>query len=185
MANILGIVGSPRKGGNTDVMVSTVLKACQAAGQDAEHVFLDGLLIAECDGGHACWKGHPCSKKDDMNALYPKIAEARALVLGTPVYWYGPTALMKGFLDRFVFFNGPETRKQVRGKKVALVVPFEESDPSVAELLVSQFQRSLDFLEMELVDTILAPGVTRRGEVRDKPEILEACTRLGQRLAGI
>ena len=46
-----------------------------------------------------------CSKHDSMEALYPKITECDALILGTPVYWYGPTAIMKCFMDRFVYFN--------------------------------------------------------------------------------
>ena len=153
---MLGVVGSPRRDGNTHVLVSEVLAGARAAGAAAESVFLADLTIGECDGCHACWRGAECSKADDMNALYPRLADSDVIVLGTPVYWYAPTALMKGFLDRLVYFNCPENRPKIRGKRAVLAVPFEEADPQAAALLVAIFEKSLAYLEMELTDTHLA-----------------------------
>ena len=55
-----------------------------------------------------------------MAEVLPRLAESDALIFGTPVYWYGPTALMKAFLDRFVYFNCPQNRPQMRGKGAVL-----------------------------------------------------------------
>ncbi len=115
-----------------------------------------------------------------MNALYPKIIESDVLVLGTPVYWYGPTALMKAFVDRLVYFNCPAHRPGIRGKRVVIVVPFEEKNPETAKLVVSFFEKCLAYLEVRLAGTLLVPGVTRRGEVRAKPECLEQARQLGR-----
>ncbi|MBN2290429.1 MAG: flavodoxin family protein [Candidatus Glassbacteria bacterium] len=183
MNKLLGIVGSPRRQGNTHVLVSEILEAACQEGAEAELVFLDSLEIAECDGCHACWKGPGCSKGDDMSGLYPKIAESGVLIFGTPVYWYGPTALIKAFLDRLVYFNCPENRVKISGKKAALAVPFEENDLGTADLLVAMFEKSLQYLEMELAGKIIVPGVTLRGEVQHRKETLEECRRLGRRLA--
>lgn len=51
-----------------------------------------------------------------MNGFYQKIIDSDILVFGTPVYWYAPTAIMKAFIDRFVYFNCPENREKIRGK---------------------------------------------------------------------
>ncbi len=172
-------MGSPRRKGNTRVMVEKILEGAKDEGADTEMVFLDELNIKECDGCHACWKGKPCTKDDGMGDVYAKIAESGVLVFGTPVYWYGPTALMKGLIDRFVYFNCPENRIKIKSKKAILAIPFEEDNPEAAELLIEFFERSLGYLEMDLAGMALAPGVTRPGEVRKKKQFMDKCYELG------
>lgn len=184
MNRVLGVVGSPRRKGNTHLLVERLLEGVEKEGGAGEMLFLADLSIKECDGCHRCWKTDVCAKKDDMSALYEKITAGDAVVFGTPVYWYGPTALMKGFVDRFVYFNCPEHRHGTRGKKSALVIPFEETDMSTAAPLVDFFQRSLGYLEMELVGQLLVPGVTLKGEVRKKTGPMEEAFELGRRLCG-
>ena len=181
---VLGIVGSPRKKGNTHILVSRILEGAKAAGAATDIVFLGKLKIRECNGCHTCWKGKPCSKKDDMNDLYPKIIESDALVFGTPVYWYGPTALMKGFIDRFVYFNCPENQAKIKGKSAVIAVPYEEESPATAEPVVTFFEKSLAYLEMNLIGRVIVPGVSDRGDVLQKEEALARAYELGQRLAG-
>ena len=180
---VLGVVGSSRRNGNTHILVSKILEGAKDAGGKAELLLLKDMNIKDCDGCHACWKGKPCSKKDDMNGIYPKIIESDIIVFGTPVYWYGPTALMKAFLDRFVFFNCPENRETIKGKTAVLAIPFEEENPEAADLLVGMFEKSLDYLEMNLAGKILAPGVTLRGEIANKTVILKEGYDLGMSLA--
>ena len=184
MAQILMIVGSPRRGGNTDLLVSKIADGAGAAGAAVEVVRLGDLHVRECDGCHACWKGRPCSKKDDMLALYPKIAASDVLVFGTPVYWYGPTALMKAFIDRFVYFNNETNRPLVRGKRAAVAVVLEETHEQTWRPVVEFFEKSLAYLEMRLAGTIVVPGVGGKGEILQRPERLEEAYRLGSRLAG-
>jgi len=183
MKNILGVVGSPRRNGNTHVLVSKVLEGAQTEGAGTEIVFLNDLRIRECDGCHACWAGRPCSKSDDMNPLYARIVESDVIVFGTPVYWYGPTALMKAFIDRFVYFNSPENHAKIKGKPAVLVIPFEEESPETAALLVAFFQKCFQYLDMPLAAKLLVPGVTRKGEVAEKPEMLEEAFSLGKELS--
>jgi len=184
MRKILAIVGSPRKNGNTDILVGKVADGAMAKGAVVETIFLRDLDIKECDGCHVCWKAKPCSKHDDMLGLYPKIIESDAIVFGTPVYWYGPTALMKAFIDRFVFFNCPETRVKIKGKKAIIAVPFEEENPDTARLVVEFFENCLRYLEMNLVGAIIVGGVGEKGDVLKKPDRLNEAYELGKRLAG-
>ncbi|MBN1253650.1 MAG: flavodoxin family protein [Deltaproteobacteria bacterium] len=180
--NILAVVGSPRKNGNTHILVSKILEGAGAEGARGDIIFLADVAIRECDGCHACWKGTECSKNDDMNRLYPKIIASDGIVFGTPVYWYGPTALMKGFVDRFVYFNCPEHRVKIRGKPAVLAVPFEEEDPQTAALLRAFFEKSLRYLEMNLIGTLLVPGVSEKGDILEKADRLKEAYDLGRRL---
>ena len=183
MKKILGVIGSPRKRGNTHVLVSRILEGAEAEGAVTEMLFLGDLDIRECDGCHSCWKGRRCSKKDDMNVIYPKIIESDIIIFGTPVYWYGPTALMKCFIDRFVYFNCPGNRPKIKGKAAVLAVPFEEDNIKTADLLVKFFVKSLRYLEMKITGRILCPGVSARGDILKREEILKKGYQLGQRIS--
>jgi multimeric flavodoxin WrbA len=184
MAKILAVVGSPRKGGNTEILVLKMAEGAEAAGAQVEVIRLGELQIRECDGCHACWRGRPCSKKDDMQGIYPKIAASETIVFGTPVYWYGPTALMKAFIDRFVYFNCEANRLMIRGKQAAVAVVLEETHEQTWRPVVEFFERSLAYLEMELAGTIIVPGVGEKGAILKQPERLDDAYRLGSRLAG-
>jgi multimeric flavodoxin WrbA len=183
MKEMLGVVGSPRRKGNTYILVSKILEGAKEEGAVTDILFLNDLTIRECDGCHTCWKGKPCSKKDDMNDLYPRIIESDVIVFGTPVYWYGPTALMKGFIDRFVYFNCAENRAKIRDKAAVIAVLFEDETLETADLVVAFFEKSLQYLEMNLVGKIIVPGVSCKGDILEKEKSLEEGIELGKRLA--
>jgi multimeric flavodoxin WrbA len=182
MKKILGIMGSPRTGGNTHVLMTRMMEGAESNGASTKIIMLGDMTIKECDGCHVCWKGKECCKRDDMNDVYPIIAESDILVFGTPVYWYGPTGLMKIFLDRFVYFNCPENRPMIAGKKSVLVVPFEEDTKETAGPLVALFEKSFDYLEVNLAETILVPGVYEKGDVLKKSEVLDEAFQIGKNL---
>ncbi len=183
MKKILAVVGSPRKGGNTDILVQKVVEGAASKGAQVDALRLGGLDIRECDGCFVCWKGKPCVKRDDMLDIYPKIIESDAIIFGTPVYWHGPTALMKAFIDRFVYFNCPENRAKIKGKKAVIAIPFEEENPETARPVVEFFEKCLNYLEMELAGKIVVGGVGARGDILKKPDRLQEAYELGIRLA--
>ncbi|TFF63520.1 MAG: flavodoxin family protein [Promethearchaeota archaeon] len=182
---ILGIMGSPRKNGNTHILISKILEGAQDSGASIEILLLGDLEIKECDGCHSCWKGNECSKLDDMNSIFPKIIDSDVLIFGTPVYWYGPTSLIKAFLDRFVYFNCAENREKIKEIIAILVIPFEEENLETARPLVEMFEKSLNYLEIPLIEKFLVPGVTKRGEVAQKIKIMEKCYNIGKELVMI
>ena len=183
MKKILTVVGSPRRNGNTHILVSKVAEGARAKDAEVDELFLGDFTIRECDGCHVCWKMDECIKNDDMLAIYRKIIRSDVIIFGTPVYWYGPTALMKGFIDRFVYFNCPKNRAKIRGKSAVIAVPFEEENLEVAKPVVEFFQKCFDYLQMSLVGKIIVPGVSIRGEIRHKEKVLEEAYNLGQTLA--
>ena len=177
---ILGIVGSPRRNGNTHLLVSRILAGAEHEGTATETIFLNDLNIKECDGCVACWKGRECPKNDDMNDIYPKIIESDILIFGTPVYWYAPTALMKAFIDRFVYFNCPANRQKIRGKSAVIAIPYEEEGLETAVPLEMMFEKSFQYLEIKLIGKIIVPGVSEKGDILKKPDRLNEAYELGR-----
>lgn len=118
-----------------------------------------------------------------MNDLYSVIAENDVIVFGTPVYWYGPTALMKAFLDRWVYFNCPENRPKIRNKSAILAIPFEEDNPATADATVAMFEKSLAYLEMNLAGQAIVPGVGEKGDILKKVDKLNEGYELGRKAA--
>ncbi len=165
------------------LLVSKILEGAEKAGFFTESIFLRDLTIKECDGCHVCWQGKECSKKDDMNLVYSKLIESDVIVFGTPVYWYGPTALMKGFIDRFVYFNCPENREKIKGKSAVIVVPYEDTNPETVAPLEHFFEKCFQYIEMNLIDRLIIPGVTKKGEVLKHTKYLKETFEIGKNLA--
>lgn len=96
---ILGIVGSQRKGGNTEFSVRTSLKAAEKMGAETEIIFLADYNIHPCDGCGVC-KKETCHINDGMNELLLKVSAADAIIIASPVYYGGISGGLKCFLDR-------------------------------------------------------------------------------------
>lgn len=134
---VLGIVGSPRKGGNTEIMMKEALEGAGEAGAETELVLLADKNIAPCDGCGACGKNGICKIKDDMQAIYQQLELADGVIFGTPVYFLNVSAQAKAVIDRtyaLVRVRG------LRGKvAAALVVARRVGAGQVLSLLYSYF----------------------------------------------
>ena len=98
---VIGIVCSPRKGGNTEILISRSLEGAKEAGaEETEMIHLSGKHINPCDGCKSCHKTGKCHIDDDMQAIYPKLLESEGIIIGTPVYFLGVTAQAKALIDR-------------------------------------------------------------------------------------
>ncbi len=105
MCKILGIVGSPRKNGNTDILVDNVLLGVDSNNFETEKIYLGDLDFRGCIGCEGCAKTNKCIVKDDMQILYEKLDNAAAIVLGSPTYFYNVSSLTKIFLDRLYAYE--------------------------------------------------------------------------------
>lgn len=97
----IGIVGSPRKAGNTEILTAHCLKAIAEEGIETELIRLAGLDIRGCNACGYCFE-HPgeCSIKDDLQAIHQKMLAADIIIVGSPVYYGAATALVRGLLER-------------------------------------------------------------------------------------
>ncbi len=172
----LGIVGSPRHGGNTEILVDEVLRGAEEAGAHAERVLLSKLDVAPCQACDHCLSTGECAQRDDMPTLLEQMQRSQIWVLGTPVYWSGPTAQFKAFLDRWY------SARQIEFEEphAILVIPMGEPDIRYADCTVQTVKTALAYLKVELFATILAPNVWDLGEVYAHPDVIEAAYRAGQ-----
>jgi multimeric flavodoxin WrbA len=175
---VLGLIGSPRVNGNTDLLVSRILDGAGASNHLTEKLYLYDLDISPCVDCRRCKNGDfQCAVNDDMQILYHKLKDADVIIFGTPLYWYGPTGKMKLVIDRLRPFIAS---KRLKGKKAILVTPSEEG-PSACGYLVGMFELSFKYLEINLVDKVLVKAYEKT-EIREQPETLKKMFELGKAL---
>ena len=97
---ILGLVCSPRKQGNTDILINHALTAAKEAGAETEMLHVANMSIAPCDACGACASEGICHIKDDMQIVYEKLDQADGVIFGTPVYYLNVSAQAKAIIDR-------------------------------------------------------------------------------------
>lgn len=175
---VLGLVGSPRRGGNTDLMVEELLKGARASGHETEKLFLYDYTIALCVDCRGCKKGdYVCCLQDEMRRIYPLMEGADVLVFGTPLYWYGPSGKMKLLIDRMRPFV---ENNRLRGKRAVVVVPSAEGADACGAL-VEMFRLSFSYLGVELAGEVLVKAY-EKGEVAENEDDLERAYVLGASL---
>jgi multimeric flavodoxin WrbA len=177
---VLGIVGSPRRGGNTEILVDEILQGAEEAGAQIEKAVLSELDIGPCRACYACRKTGECIQKDDMRDLLEKMAAAAVWVIGTPVYWWGPSAQLKAFVDRWFSQAGDDEHLEIfKRKRVILAVPMGDTDPQTGRHVVGMFEDALDYVGASLFASVLAPGAYDKGDVRDNAAALKEARSTG------
>ena len=156
---VLGIVGSPRKGGNTEILVREALAAVKEAGVETEIVLVADKNIAGCDGCASCRQTGVCRIKDDMQPLYKQLEAADAVIFGTPVYFHNVTAQAKAIMDRAFLFL-PDRR--LKGKVAAPIVALRGVGAAQTQNLLYGF-----FLAQGMIPVRAAIGYGReKGDVK-------------------
>lgn len=107
----IGILGSTREGGNTEIMLDAALEEAGKDGGTASKIVLRDMDIAPCDGCMGCAPTGECVIQDDMQDVYSGILDADAVIWATPVYYWSMTGLAKVALDRTFALNFPELRQ--------------------------------------------------------------------------
>ncbi|MEE8576033.1 MAG: flavodoxin family protein [candidate division Zixibacteria bacterium] len=175
---VLGLVGSPRKGGNTDLLIDEVLSAAEQKGASVEKIYLSKKDIAPCRACNACRKLGKCSVEDDMVGMVEKMNATDVWVIGTPVYYWGPTGWLKAFIDRWY---GIGKQVQFKDKRAVIVVPMEDTNMATARHTVGMLTDTLDYVKTGLVATVVAAGVLNRGDVAAKDDILREARMAGEK----
>lgn len=179
---VVGFVGSPRKEGNTDILVSEALNGAEKAGAEVQKVFLNDLDISPCQACESCLKTGSCCTDDDMQPLYDVIVQADAVIIGTPVYWWGPSAQTKVFFDRWYAFLG-ENSPKMKGKRAGVICVHGDEKPDTARHIIGMFEDAFSYLEMPFEEK-LAVAAEGLGSVKNNAEALRKARDLGRRLAG-
>ena len=98
--NVVILSGSPRKGGNSDVLCDEFAKGAISSGNSVEKICLKDHKIGFCQACYACKQTGKCVQQDDMDTILDKMIKADVIVMATPVYFYTMDAQMKVLIDR-------------------------------------------------------------------------------------
>ncbi|MBP5798413.1 MAG: flavodoxin family protein [Prevotella sp.] len=169
--NILILSGSPRKNGNTDLLVDAFVKGASQK-HHVEVVSVRDYKVNTCLGCNACFmsKDNTCAQKDDMPIIYDKMSHADMLVIASPVYFYGLSALLKAVIDRF---HNP-IRDTFHIKKMALLLVGAATLPELFDSILAQYQLCLNFFKLEDAGHMLVRGVKDKGDIKNTNALNEA-----------
>lgn len=188
---VLGIDGSPRKGGNTDLLLGELLHGGRDVGAEIEEVFLRDLQISPCLEIYACKVDGRCPIKDDMQALYIKLAEADALVLASPIFFYGVTAQMKAVIDRCqamwarkYILKQPIAPGKPQRKGVFLSVGGSKGSKIFDGPLLT-VKYFFDALDVIFYRSLLFRSIDAKGEILEHPTALAEAYSLGKELGSL
>lgn len=176
--NILGICCSPRKGGNTEILLREALQGAAESGAEMELFSVYDKEMKPCDGCRACKKDGVCHIKDDMQPLYQKLLAAQGIVFATPVYFWSVTAQGKIILDRL---NSYYPLAKLSGKVGgAIAVGGSQGHTEVRSLLYSFFAWN----HMFIADFISA-FASDKGEVRRDRHAMAGARLMGRKIVSM
>lgn len=174
--NILILTGSPRKGGNTDMLAEAFADGASQR-HHVEIVSVHNVKITPCIGCNACFESsnHICVQKDDMQEIYSKMAKADVLVRASPIYFYGVSAQLKAVIDRL---HNP-VRDTFHIWKMAILLVGAAALPELFDSILAQYRLCLNFFGIEDAGNILVRGVKNKGDIRNT-DALERAFELGK-----
>ncbi len=185
----VGIYGSPRKGGNTDALLDSALKGIQLKGGNIERVYVRDLKISGCRSCYGCEKTGICIVKDDMQEIYPLLDEADAVILASPIFFYGVTSQIKSLIDRgqAMWARKSLSRKNVKdgsinkrkGYLIAVGATKGKNLFECAKLVAKYF---FDALDMSYEDALFFRGMESIDSAKQNPEALQHAHEFGKKL---
>jgi len=184
---VLGIMGSPRRESNTEMLLDKALGGAREAGAEVEKVLVSKLKISPCLEIYACRKDGNCAIKDDMQLLYKKLLEADHVIFASPMFFYGVTSQAKAAIDRcqalwvrkHVLGMGKEDRRERRGVFISVGATRGTKLFDGAVLTVKYF---FDAIGVKYSGDLLVRGIDNKAQIKEHPTALEDAFRLGQEL---
>jgi multimeric flavodoxin WrbA len=182
---VLGIMGSPRIGGNTDLLLDEALKGAQAGGAETEKITVDRLKITACKEIYHCLEDGTCPLKDDMTPLYDKILSADAVIVATPIFFYTVSAQMLAFMSRCqALWARKYWLKNLdipvkRGGFIAVGATKGANLFEGPKLTAKYFFKAIN---TDYNQELLIRSVDKKGEIKDHPDYLKAAYELGKKL---
>lgn len=168
---VLILSGSPRRGGNSDILCDEFMRGAVDGGNDAEKIRVAAKKIAPCTGCYYCADhGGECVHKDDMAEILQKMIDADVLVLASPVYFYSIDAQLKAVIDRTV-----ARWLEVKNKEFYYIATLADPDKASADTTLACFRGYADCVEGAVEKgVIIGSGVYEEGEVRDTQAMADA-----------
>jgi multimeric flavodoxin WrbA len=176
---ILAISCSPRKQGNTEILLDEVLKGAQYEGAEVELFSVAGKTIAPCDACDSCRNTGICHIKDDIQPLYDKMLAADGIIFGAPVYFYNMAAQCKIIMDRTVALGHPERNLANKVGGIVVVGASLGNIDAVKDLYFYFVSRKM------LAASYVAAYGMAKGDVKNLEKCMKAAYDLGRQVTAL
>ncbi len=164
--NILVISGSPRKGGNTEIMAETFAEGARESGNTVTVKKLSGLSVAPCLDCEYCFSHDgACSQHDGMAEILEAVDRADMLVFASPIYWFNVTAQMKAVVDRLY------ARAQKGFHPTCAALLLDSGSPDVFTGAVAAYKDTLAYLHWKDMGIVTISGMEAKGSIKKFPEL--------------
>lgn len=176
---ILVLTGSPRKGGNSDMMADAFIEGAKRAGHSILRFDAGRELVNGCRGCGACWaKGKACVFDDGFAKLAEMAVQADVLVLASPIYWFSFTSQIKAAIDKFNSFLKPACKTPLKLKECALLACAHDSDPDVFDGMKETYRLMARYLKLTDRGIVTVQHVSDKGDVAGT-DAIERAERFG------
>ncbi|MHC1744241.1 MAG: flavodoxin family protein [Syntrophobacteraceae bacterium] len=190
MVKIAAIYGSPRRNGNTAVLLREVVKGAREEGAVIEEVVLRDHQIGPCMEIYGCIEDGRCAIEDDFQRVRDLILRSDGLMLASPVFFYSVSAHTKAFMDRFQSLwvkkywidRVPFGKGPIKRKGLFLSVGATKGAKLFEGILLT-IKYFFDVLDMELAKPLLFRGLDFEGDAQRHPEYLEEAYQAGREFA--
>ena len=184
---VLGIMGSPRRQSNTEILLDRALEGSREMGAEVEKLAVSELKVRPCLEIYACLKDGRCAIKDDMQQVYEKLLEADHIAFASPIFFYGLTSQAKAIVDRcqalwvrrYVLDTGGGDGRTRRGIFISVGATRGERLFDGVVLTVKYF---FDAIGVKYCGDLLVRGVDGEAHIREHATALEDALRLGRQL---
>jgi multimeric flavodoxin WrbA len=186
---VLGINGSPRRGGNTDLLLDEVMKGAASQGAEVKTIILNNLKITPCQHCDACAEAGRCRIMDDMQMIYRELEESDRLVLASPIHFMTVTAQMKSMIDRC---QAMWARKYVlkipplgngRERKGLFISVGGRKAADLFEAALITIKALFYILHIRYAGELLFSEIDEKGDIARHPDTLRQAFLAGQKLA--
>jgi multimeric flavodoxin WrbA len=184
---ILGIMGSPRIKGNTDLLLDEALKGAQAEEVQVEKITICDLKIAPCKECYSCAKEGKCIQQDDMQDIYASLLDSDGIILASPIFFYGLTSQLKALIDRSqaIWVRKYLLQQKLSDKKRigAFIGVGATKGKQLFDGSILTAKYFFDAIDVKYEGEVLVRGIDKKDEIRDHPTALSEAFTMGQSLA--
>lgn len=186
MKRIIGFVGSPKRDGNTGILMQRFMKGVAEGGGESKIHYLNMLKVTPCQACGYCQTHDRCVINDDLTPILLEISKADGIVIGSPVYFFQVSAQTKALIDRFFSFLNPDfTHRLGAGKRTAMIFSQGSPEQHAFDAYFDLTAHALKSIGMDVVMTLVASNLHEHGSVLQRPELLAEAQHMGRKMVEV
>lgn len=188
-SNVMALYGSPRQGGNTEILLDEFLRGAASEGASVDRLYIHDAAISPCRGCEACFQNGRCIITDDMEQIYPRLLAADIVVLASPIFFYGVAGGTKVLIDRTqalwgrkYVLNDPALGKEGKKRMGFFISAGGTKGPKMFEGAVMTVKYFFDAFNVQYAGELLVRQVDAKGDVLKQPQALAEASTAGRSL---